>query len=74
MLARLCLALSSRFHIVVLLYAPEGLALATGLVLGVRLWLGVFLGEAAWTLATARPLPVALAMGAGNALGMVLGV
>ena len=35
---KLCLVLSSRFDIVALVYAPEGIALAAGLWLGVRVW------------------------------------
>jgi integral membrane sensor domain MASE1 len=71
---KLCLVLSSRFDIVALVYAPEGIALAAGLWLGVRVWPGVFLGELGWTLTTGQPVGLSLAMAAGNAADQVLGV
>jgi integral membrane sensor domain MASE1 len=71
---KLCLVLSSRFDIVALVYAPEGIALAAGLWFGVRVWPGVFLGELGWTLTTGQPFGVSLALAAGNAADQALGV
>jgi integral membrane sensor domain MASE1 len=71
---KLSVGLSSRYDIVALVYAPDGIALAVGLCLGARVWPGVFLGELAWTLANGQPLPTSLAMAVGNTLDLVVGV
>lgn len=56
-----------------LVWAPSGLALAALLILGRRFWPSIALGAAIVNLWTGAPLPVALAIGAGNSLEAVLG-
>jgi len=55
-------------------WAPSGLALAALLILGPRVWPGVFVGAFAANLITGAPVPVALGIGVGNTLEAVLAV
>jgi signal transduction histidine kinase len=55
-------------------WPPSGLALAALLILGPRLWPGVFLGAFVANLLTGAPVPVAIGIGVGNTLEAVLAV
>jgi signal transduction histidine kinase len=57
-----------------LVWPPTGLALAALLVLGHRLWPGVFLGAFVANLLTGAPVLVALGIGVGNTLEAVIAV
>lgn len=57
-----------------LVWPPSGLALAVLLILGPRLWPGVFAGAFIANLLTGAPLLVALGIGVGNTLEAVLAV
>ena len=65
-LAELGLSLASVGSQVSLLWAPSGLALGVFLLLGGRLWPAVFLGSVIANHLTGSPLPVCLAIAAGN--------
>jgi signal transduction histidine kinase/ActR/RegA family two-component response regulator len=56
-----------------LVWAPTGLSLAAMLLLGTRFWPSIALGAVIANLWTGAPLPVALAIGAGNTLEALLG-
>jgi signal transduction histidine kinase len=55
-----------------LVWPPTGLALAALLLFGTRLWPGVFIGAFVANLLTGAPVPVALGIGLGNTLEVVL--
>lgn len=57
-----------------LVWAPSGLALAALLILGTRLWPGVFIGAFLANLLNGAPIPVALGIGVGNTLEAVIAV
>jgi signal transduction histidine kinase len=57
-----------------LVWPPSGLALAALLILGPRLWPGVFAGAVVANLLTGAPIVVALGIGVGNTLEAVLAV
>ncbi|HEV7838410.1 MAG TPA: MASE1 domain-containing protein, partial [Gemmatimonadaceae bacterium] len=57
-----------------LVWPPSGLALAALLILGPRLWPGVFLGAVIANLLTGASLAVALGIGVGNTLEPVIAV
>jgi len=57
-----------------LVWPPSGLALAALLILGPRLWPGVFAGAFVANLLTGAPVVVALGIGLGNTLEAVLAV
>jgi signal transduction histidine kinase len=72
--ARLGLTLDAVAGFATLVWPPSGIALAALLILGYRVWPGVFVGAlVANMLAGASPL-VALAIGVGNTLEAVVGV
>jgi signal transduction histidine kinase len=54
-------------------WPPAGIALAALMRGGVRLWPGVLIGAAAVNFTIQHSIPVALIIGAGNALGAVVG-
>ncbi len=53
-------------------WPPSGLALAALLILGAPVWPGVFIGAFVANLITGAPVPVAIGIGAGNTLEVVL--
>ncbi|HYO13989.1 MAG TPA: MASE1 domain-containing protein [Thermoanaerobaculia bacterium] len=59
---------------VTLLWAPSGIALASVLLFGPRLWPGIFLGAFLVNLSTAAPAGVALATATGNTLEALAGL
>jgi two-component sensor histidine kinase len=63
------LQLASLGDYVTLVWSPVGIALAAVVRLGPRVAPGIAVGAFAVTLTTAAPLPVALALAAGNTLG-----
>lgn len=73
LLARFGLGLHPINVFATLVWAPSGLSLVAMLVLGTRFWPAVALGALIANAWTGAPWPVALAIGAGNALEAVLG-
>lgn len=70
---RIGLKLDSVSGFATLVWAPTGIALASLLIGGMRLWPGVFVGAVAVNLWTGAPILVALGIGAGNSLEAVAG-
>lgn len=74
LVAKLGLSLGAVAGFATLVWPPTGLALATLLLLGSRLWPGVFLGAGLVNAWAGAPLAVALGIGVGNTLEALLGV
>jgi PAS domain S-box-containing protein len=55
------------------IWFPAGIALASLLLFGRELWLGVFLGMAGLALSLKTPLPLAIIVATGNTLGAIAG-
>ena len=70
--ARLGLMMDAIAGFATLVWPPSGLALAALLILGPRLWPGVFVGAFVANLLTGAPIPVALGIGVGNTLEAVI--
>ena len=71
--ARLGLAFDAISGFATLVWPPTGISLAAVLVLGYRVWPGIFIGAVAANLFTGAPIAVALAIGIGNTLEAVGG-
>lgn len=70
---RLCIAVSALVaNVSWMLFIPAALALIAALFWGARVWVGVWLGEFAMTLASGQPLHVAGLMATGNGLDAAL--
>lgn len=72
--ARLGLRLNAVSGFATLVWAPSGIALASLLTFGSRLWPGVWLGAVVANVLTGAPLPVAVAIGTGNTIEALVGV
>jgi signal transduction histidine kinase len=72
--AKLGLSLDAVSGFATLVWPPTGLALASLLLFGFRLWPGVFLGALAVNVWNGAPMAVALGIALGNTLEAVLGV
>src|SRR5688572_5909781 len=73
MAARLGLALDAVADFATFVWAPTGISLAALLLLGKRVWPGVFIGAAIANALTRASLPVALGIAIGNTLEALLG-
>jgi signal transduction histidine kinase len=71
--ARAGLGLDAVSGFATLVWAPSGLSLAAVLILGRRVWPGVFLGALAANILTGAPLGVALGLAAGNTIEALVG-
>lgn len=70
---RLCIAVSALVaNVSWMLFIPAALALIAALFWGARVWVGVWIGEFAMTLASGQPLHVAGLMATGNGLDAAL--
>jgi signal transduction histidine kinase/CheY-like chemotaxis protein len=70
---RLGLSLHSVYTVATLIWAPSGIALATFVLYGSRVWPAVFAAALMVNATVGAPLLVALGIGAGNTLGPWLG-
>src|SRR5688500_2745142 len=66
--ARLGLAFNAVSGFATLVWPPTGIALAAVLLLGYRVWPGIFLGANLANVVSGAPLLVGVGIGAGNAL------
>jgi PAS domain S-box-containing protein len=73
LLARASLALASIHPSASPIWPPTGFALAAVLLLGYRVWPGIFVAAAAVNAITAGSIPTSIAIGAGNTLESVMG-
>jgi signal transduction histidine kinase len=71
--ARLGLAFDPVVGFATLVWPPTGISLAAVLLLGYRVWPGVFIGAVAANLLTGAPIAVALGIGIGNTLEALAG-
>ena len=71
--ARLGLSIQPVNAFATLVWPPSGIALAALLILGYRYWPGIAIGAVLANLWTGASLPVALGIGAGNALEALIG-
>ncbi|HEV8601380.1 MAG TPA: EAL domain-containing protein [Patescibacteria group bacterium] len=71
--AKLGLSLAVSVKQVTLIWPPTGLALATLLLFGYRLWPGIFIGAFAANAVTSEPATVALGIAFGNTLAAIAG-
>jgi integral membrane sensor domain MASE1 len=70
---RLCIAVSAMVaNVSWMLFIPAALALIAALFWGARVWVGVWVGEFAMTLASGQPLHVGAMMATGNGLDAAL--
>ena len=71
--ARLGLALDAVAGFATLVWAPTGISLAAILLLGKRVWPGIFIGAAVANVLTGAAVPVALGIACGNTLEALAG-
>jgi signal transduction histidine kinase len=71
--ARLGLTLDAVGGFATVVWAPTGIALASILLFGHRMWIGVFAGALVANLLTGATIPTALGIGTGNTLEAALG-
>jgi signal transduction histidine kinase len=71
--ARVGLAVDAVAGFATLVWPPTGIALAAILLLGRRVWPGIFLGAAIANILTGAPIAVALGIATGNTLEAVVG-
>jgi signal transduction histidine kinase len=72
--ARFGLSLDAVSGFATLVWLPSGIAVATVLLFGPRLWPGLFLGAFLVNLLNGAPFPVAVGIGIGNTLEALVGV
>ena len=71
--ARMGLLIDAVGGFATLVWAPTGISLASVLILGPRIWPGIFVGACAANLWAGAQLPVALGISAGNTLEALVG-
>jgi signal transduction histidine kinase len=71
--ARLGLAFDAVAGFATLVWPPSGIALAALILLGVRMWPGIFVGAVTANLLAHAPIGVAIGIGAGNTLEVIAG-
>ncbi|HEY0809727.1 MAG TPA: MASE1 domain-containing protein [Longimicrobiales bacterium] len=71
--ARLGLAFDAVSGFATLIWAPTGIALAAVLLLGYRVWPGIFIGATIANVLTGAPVVIAVGIGAGNTLEAIVG-